>query len=350
MQAGYRGTFVISWAQTEIDGAVAAPTEALCVGAIWRWTGRSVRVDGPAELLLLCDSEGEAERRRRAARIVRRLMGAAVAGRNPAALREDEVAPQHGFVVTDGRRSFAVSLIEVPASRARLLMFSGAEPPRDTDLWVVGRTVETPARSAASGGVICFTPGTAISTPSGDRPIDTLRPGDLLATRDDGPQEILWTGRRRLTGARLFAMPELRPVRIRAGSIGAGCPRSDLVVSPDHRMLVRGSAARALFNADEVLVAARDLVDGAAVKFETRLTEVTYIHLLTERHEVIRANGAETETFHPAASRLDQVEPGQRAALFALMPDLERDPFAYGAFARRNLTAPEAAILRHRAA
>jgi len=256
MQAGYRGTFVISWAQTEIDGAAAAPTEALCVGAIWRWTGRSVRVDGPAELLLLCDSEGEAERRRRAARIVRRLMGAAVAGRNPAALREDEVAPQHGFVVTDGRRSFAVSLIEVPASRARLLMFSGAEPPRDTDLWVVGRTVETPARSAA----------------------------------------------------------------------------------------------RALFNADEVLVAARDLVDGAAVKFETRLAEVTYIHLLTERHEVIRANGAETETFHPAASRLDQVEPGQRAALFALMPDLERDPFAYGAFARRNLTAPEAAILRHRAA
>ncbi len=50
MQTGYKGTFVISWAQTELDGARAAPPSALGVGAVWRWWGEAVRVDGPADI------------------------------------------------------------------------------------------------------------------------------------------------------------------------------------------------------------------------------------------------------------------------------------------------------------
>ena len=80
MNTGSLGTFVISWSQTEIDGLKAARMDLLTVGTVWRWTGTAVRVDGPQGLLRLNEAEGAAELRKRAARMVRRLVGAAVAG------------------------------------------------------------------------------------------------------------------------------------------------------------------------------------------------------------------------------------------------------------------------------
>ena len=111
-------------------------------------------------------------------------------------------------------------------------------------------------------------------------------------------------------------------------------------------MLVKGAKARALFNTDEVLVAARDLIDDRMVVRDLSLTEVTYVHLLLPRHEVVFANGLETESFHPAGEEaLDSLEDEARARLLGLMPDLETDPLHYGAFARRALNRAEAAIL-----
>lgn len=349
--SGYRGTFVISWAQTDIDGAAAPPLSALAVGSQWSWHGAPVRVDGPGELLLLRDRETEAERRRRAARTVRRLVGAALSGRDPAIVPELADEPQHGFTVTDGAQAWTVTVIGVPESPARLLMFSDGAPPEGVDLWVIRRTLDAPLRAQPdAAGVICFTPGTFIATPDGPRLIEALRPGDRISTKDDGAQEILWTGRRRMTGARLYATPALRPVRIRAGAMGEERPDRDLIVSPGHRMLVKGAVARALFNTAEVLVTARDLVNGRSVLTDAMLPEVTYIHLLTERHQVIWANGLETESFHPANASLAEIDPSQRAVLLAMLPEVAADPFSYGAHARRNLTAPEAAILRSQAA
>ncbi|HEX9857440.1 MAG TPA: hemolysin-type calcium-binding protein, partial [Paracoccaceae bacterium] len=69
MKTGSRGTFVISWSQTETDGLRAAPLDVLNVGAAWRWTGEPVRVDGPHQgLLILEGAEGAADIRKRAAR------------------------------------------------------------------------------------------------------------------------------------------------------------------------------------------------------------------------------------------------------------------------------------------
>lgn len=83
MKTGSLGTFVISWSQTEVDGLKAASLDLLTVGAAWRWTGAAVRVDGPQGLLLLERAEGAADLRKRAARMVRRLVGAAVGARRP---------------------------------------------------------------------------------------------------------------------------------------------------------------------------------------------------------------------------------------------------------------------------
>ncbi|WP_404811393.1 Hint domain-containing protein [Gemmobacter serpentinus] len=325
----------------------------LAVGAAWRWTGVPVRVDGPQNVLILEAAEGAAELRRRAARIVRRLIGASLGRPRPAEAENDMAAadePEQGFVVTDGLQSYAVTVIDVPDTGARLAMFVGDMPPEGRDMWIMRVAIDRTHRGAGArhaGGVICFTPDTRIATPAGPRLIQHLRPGDWVLTKDNGPQEILWTGQRRMSGARLYAMPHLRPVRFRAGALGTGQPDGDLLVSPQHRMVLRGPTARALFNSDEVLVAAEDLLNDRNILVDHTLREVTYIHLLLERHNILFANGMESESFHPANTALEMVEATQRESLLGLLPGIDVQPEAYGDYVRRNLSASEAAILRH---
>ncbi len=350
MKTGSLGTFVISWSQTEVDGLRAAPLDVLAVGTTWRWTGAAVRVDGPQGVLLLEGADGTADIRKRAARMVRRLVGAAVGGDGTAEPDQVDGLPEQGFIVTDGHQSFTVTLILVPDTGARLLMLVGDLPPVDQDLWVVRTSIDrthSGVGARTAGGVICFTPDTRLATPDGPRMIRDLRPGDRINTRDNGPQEVLWTGHRRMTGARLYAMPHLRPVRFKAGALGIGRPDEDLLVSPQHRMLLQGAAAQALFNTPEVLVAAEDLINDQTVIVDHTLREVTYVHILLERHNVIWANGLESESFHPSNTALDTVDPGQLGTLLQLLPGIETNPHSYGDYARRNLSASEAAILRY---
>lgn len=265
----------------------------------------------------------------------------------------DEPLMDSSFVVTNGAQSYTVTVIEVRPGSHPLLMFLDDMPPRNTELWVVHHSLGTLAKTqeeTAQGGVICFTPGTQISTPDGPRCVEDLREGDKVQTRDDGAQEILWIGSRRMTGARLFVMPRLRPVLIRAGALGIERPEQQLLVSPEHRMLVRGPAALALFNTPEVLVPARDLVNGSTITVDLTAREVTYIHLLLPSHQIIWANGVETESFHPANAALSTLADRDRDRLLGQFPDLELDPHLYGGYARRNLSVSESAILMHQAA
>jgi hypothetical protein len=184
-----------------------------------------------------------------------------------------------------------------------------------------------------------------LETPEGLRAVETLVAGDRVVTKDAGAQTIVWAGSRNVSGARLYAMPDLRPVRIREGALGTGRPNGDLIVSPDHRMLVGGAAARALWGEDEVLVAARDLIDGQRIARDLAAKSVVYHHLMLEHHHVLIANGVETESFHPAAASLDAVEEDQRTRLFDVMPDLASDAESYGPTTRRSLSKAEAALL-----
>lgn len=348
MEADAKGTFVIPWSQTEVDGERNASPHELSVGATWLWTGTALRVDGPQDLLRLEGALGAADIRKRASRIVPRLTGRAAASAPQMASADADPPLDRGFIVTDGRRIFRISLLA--GAGGVLLRFEGSHPPRDEELWVVRVALDRPPgpqHRRRSGGVICFTPDTRLRTPTGARMIRELRPGDLVLTKDNGPQAVLWAGQRRVNGARLHAMPHLRPIRFRTGALGIGRPDGDLLVSPQHRMLVKGAAAQALFNTPEVLVTAADLVNGNAVRRDHALCEVTYVHILLERHNIVWANGLETESFHPAHTALDWVEPVQRAGLLALLPGIALNPDGYGEPVRRNLAGPEAAILRH---
>jgi len=114
--------------------------------------------------------------------------------------------------------------------------------------------------------------------------------------------------------------------------------------------MVKGARARALFNTDEVLVTARDLVNDQSIYVDRSMREVHYIHMLLESHEVVFANGVESESFHPASAGLENLGEDDRARLFRQVPEIEADANAYGAYARRVISTSEAAILRHNAA
>lgn len=354
MKTGFRGTFVISWSQTEVDGLGAAPLHALDVGTAWSWRGEVVRVDGPRELLRLENADGKENSRKRAARTVRRLVGAARTHTSDLSKVEvDDPIMDSSFVVTDGTQSYTVTLIEVGRGAPPLLMFLDEIPPRGTEMWVVHHTLQSVGRNHTgpeTGGVICFTPGTRIETPDGPRRVEDLHEGDYVQTRDNGAQEVQWIGSRRMTGARLFAMPKLRPVRIRTGALGVDRPDEELLVSPEHRMLIKGDVARALFNTPEVLVSAKDLINHDTIVVDLTVREITYYHILLPQHQILWANGVETESFHPASTALTSLAEDDRARLLDLYPGLDYEPHVYGGFARRNLSGSEAAILTHEAA
>ncbi|MBT0958044.1 Hint domain-containing protein [Alphaproteobacteria bacterium KMM 3653] len=352
MKAGFSGAFVISWSQTEIDGLGAAGPQSLLIGATWRWKGEAVRVDGPGHLAVLSGSQEVADLHSRAARNVQRLIGSlpGVRGRVITPDVGGDPLMEHSFTVTDGRTAWRGTLIE--GADGGLIMFTDGVPPKGADLWIArvetsSRAAKAAAQAVTAGGVICFTEGTRISTPDGVRQVQDLREGDMVLTADNGAQPLVWTGSRRMSGARLRALPHLRPIRIRSGVLGPDVPDGDLLVSPSHRMVVRGPAAQALFGTPEVLIRARDLEGAPGIGTDLRLAEATYVHLMLDQHQVLFANGVQSESFHPAEADLASLSEADRERLLGEMPQLEQQPESYGEAVRRALTAPEAAIFRH---
>jgi Ca2+-binding RTX toxin-like protein len=139
---------------------------------------------------------------------------------------------------------------------------------------------------------VCFAAGTRIATPAGEVPIEALRPGDALLTADGTTEPVLFLGRRHVVLAGHAAAAEMAPVRIAAGALGEGLPRCDLVVSPDHCLLLDGA-----------LVPARLLVNGTTITRDTQRAEVTWFHLELPRHAAILAEGAAAESWLDTGNR-----------------------------------------------
>lgn len=153
------------------------------------------------------------------------------------------------------------------------------------------RAVATPTISAR---FTCIA-GTLIRTPSGDIAVDDLRPGDLICTADNGPQPLTL-----VQSVQVEALGDLAPVCIRAGTLG---PHGTLFVAPQHRILIRDSLATLLFGAAEVMVAARDLVDGRLVTL-MQGGLVDYVELGFEGPHVIYAHGLPTASIQPGPGRM----------------------------------------------
>lgn len=182
----------------------------------------------------------------------------------------------------------------------------------------------------------CFVKGTMIATPNGEVPVESLKPGDLVLTQDNGPQPLRWIGARTVPAKGNFA-----PICFAPGVLGN---TETLRVSPAHRVLLADARVELLFEQSEVLVAAKSLLDGDRV-YRAEGGEVTYFHLLFDRHELIWSNGAVTESFHPIDSSLAGVSREARAELLALFPEICGSISDYGPAARPTLSGAEAQVL-----
>ncbi len=165
--------------------------------------------------------------------------------------------------------------------------------------------------------LICYVRGTRILTPDGERPIEDLRPGDLVTTRDNGAQPIRWIG-----FSRAAARGTLAPVRLARGALGRGLPRRDLLVSRQHRMLLCSPVVERMFGTKEVLVPAIKLLGLTGASVEDTGRSVDYFHLLTDRHEIIFAEGAPSETLLTGPEARHAMGPEALEEIETLFPGL----------------------------
>lgn len=225
--------------------------------------------------------------------------------------------------------------------------FDGDWPPEDAKLTIIRGSGQDGQQMAAP---VCFTQGTLIATPRGEVPVETLRRGDLVRTLDHGPKPLLLITARRLGAAELAAAPRLRPVRIGAGALGPGTPCRDLLVSPQHRVLVASRITARMFGSAEVLVAAKHLLGAPGIEVARDLATITYIHLLFERHQIVTANGAPSESLYTGPQALRSIPRAQRDEILTLFPELADHP-QIPPFPARPLVSPKRArqmALRHR--
>ena len=171
-------------------------------------------------------------------------------------------------------------------------------------------------------GIPCFTQDTLIATGRGVAPVQSLRTADPVRTLGHGSQPIRWIGKRCLDRAELRANPRFWPVRILAGALGQGLPRRDLLVSRQHRMLVQSRIAQRMFGAAEVLIPAIRLIDLPGIYVDETVECVVYFHLLFDRHQVIFAEDAPTESLFTGPEALKSLSAAARQEIFAIFPEL----------------------------
>jgi hypothetical protein len=170
---------------------------------------------------------------------------------------------------------------------------------------------------------ICFAAGTQILTGYGGHvAIEDLKQGDMVLTVDHGPQEVRWIGARHFTAGELKQTPSLRPIRIRAGAMGGGRPLNDLIVSPQHRVLVNSKIVQQMFGEEEVLVAAKQLVSIDGIDVVDEISGVTYYHFLCDQHEIVFANGVQTESLYTGPQALKSVLEEAREEVLMIFPEL----------------------------
>lgn len=133
--------------------------------------------------------------------------------------------------------------------------------------------------------------GTIVLTMTGETPVEEIKAGDRVITRDSGVAVVKAVRRRRIT---------TRAVRIIAGSLGHTRPERDVVVPAAQEILIRDWRAEALFGRKQALVPAARLADGEFVTV-TGETEMVVHEIGFDTPHIIYADGLEVASHMPAA-------------------------------------------------
>jgi hypothetical protein len=199
---------------------------------------------------------------------------------------------------------------------------------------------------------VCIASGSLIRRATGaDIAVEDVSPGDWLACADGQARRVLWVGHGRIDLTRAESALQ-KPVLLPRGCLGPGRPARDLVLSPQHRVLLQGPEVRALFDTDQVLAPARGLLALPGVRVLQGRRAVIYVSVLLECHAVLLAEGAPVESFYPGAEGMKVLTPALRDALCRVLPGLAGGDVAqaYGPPAARLLRVAEARKLALRLA
>jgi hypothetical protein len=190
----------------------------------------------------------------------------------------------------DGRTTEGLVFVELDAEGciAAVYLHPLAELAARAGYTLVGIDRAGAGRRLAELGCVSFARGTRITAASGAQvPIEDLRPGDRVLTRDDGAQPVRWIGQTTVRAVGAFA-----PIVVGAGALNNA---ADLVVSPDHRLFVWQREDALGAGRSEVLVRARHLVNGTSVRVRAG-GFLDYFQLLFDRHQIIYAEGIAAES------------------------------------------------------
>jgi len=194
---------------------------------------------------------------------------------------------------------------------------------------------ETPAP-----GPVCFAGGTKILTPRGEIPVEDLQVGDIVITVDDGAMPILWISKTKCSWP--LESDKSKPIKISAGALGQNSPVRDLIVSPQHKVLLSDAYAHELFAETNVLAPAKGLLSLPGVRSMKGKRDVVYYHVLMAKHSILVSDGAPTESFFPGTCAMGMLKQHQRDEVYALFPELAENPSAgYGPHARHCLSRSE---------
>ena len=143
---------------------------------------------------------------------------------------------------------------------------------------------------------VCFGLGSLVETPNGRQAVESLRQGDLVRTIDAGDVPIKWV--RKAKHALEDEPDEKRPVLIRKGAIGPDRPSKDLIVSPQHRILVgKCRQLNSIFD-EQCLVPAKALTKLPGIRFMRGKRNVTWVHFALEAHHIVKVNDLQTESLY----------------------------------------------------
>jgi hypothetical protein len=184
---------------------------------------------------------------------------------------------------------------------------------------------------------VCFTRGSMIRMADGrEKPIELIEEGEFVLTRDNGAQAVRWIGSRTAP-----AFGHLAPVVISKDALGN---HADLIVSQQHRMLLSDWRAEVMLGCQEVLVKAKDLINGDTI-YRREGGVVEYFHILFDSHEIIYAEGIPSESLHINAATLDGLAADSRAEIIELFPEIESHPQVSAVASRMSLRSYEASAL-----
>ena len=161
---------------------------------------------------------------------------------------------------------------------------------------------------------VCFFAGTMIACPDGERAVETLSIGDPVLTSDGRVMPVRWIGRN--TVSTKFADPlRVLPIRIMAGALSDHLPVRDLLVSPQHAVLV-----------DDILIQAGALVNGLSIVRESNVAETfVYYHIELAEHALVLAEGTPAESFVDNIHRMAFDNWEEHEALYGDAPIVEMD-------------------------